>query len=359
MENKKIIIILLIFFVASLLTIYSTVIYIDDPNIVVKHSFFYLISLAIILILSKININFIYKYSFIIYIILNIFLLLVLFLGKEINGSRAWFEIPKIGTIQPSEFMKIGIILLNATTIKNHKGKDLKLILKIFVITLIPSILTFLEPDTGAVIIYFIISLVILMTSNISKKWFYIGACLLSIFIISFLGLYYLKQDLFIKFLGSEFFYRFDRITNWLSKEGMQLENSLISIGSTKIFGNGLNNILIYFPEPHTDFIFASFISCFGLISGIILILLIVSFDFTLLDLASKNKNITTKYIVIGTVSALMYQQIQNISMTMGLLPITGITLPFISSGGSSLLSYSLLIGIILNTKKRYKSIFN
>ena len=132
----------------------------------------------------------------------------------------------------------------------------------------------------------------------------------------------------------------------------MQLNNSIISISSSGIFGHGINNRPIYFPELQTDFIFASFTSCFGLLGSIILIMAIFIFDKEIINIAKNKKENIYKYILSGICSVLIYQQIQNISMTIGLLPITGITLPFISYGGSSLISFMILIGIVLNIQK-------
>ena len=129
----------------------------------------------------------------------------------------------------------------------------------------------------------------------------------------------------------------------------MQLENSLTAIGSSKILGHGFNQTPIYFPESGTDFIFAVYASNFGLIGSILLIILITYFDLTLIEIAKKTKNNTDKFVVIGITSMLIFGQFQNIGMTLGLLPITGITLPFISYGGSSLLSYMLVLGIIFS----------
>ena len=133
----------------------------------------------------------------------------------------------------------------------------------------------------------------------------------------------------------------------------MQLENSMISIGSTKLWGNGIKKILVYYPYPATDFIFASYATTFGLVGALILIGLIVSFDMKLLKLANTKKSSITSYMIISTTTLLLYQQIQNISMTIGLLPITGITLPFISYGGSSLISNMILISFS-TTKKMH-----
>ena len=170
---------------------------------------------------------------------------------------------------------------------------------------------------------------------------------------------YFINTDLFIKIFGSSFFLRVDRLLDWSSGSGYQLENGITAIGSGGLFGYGLNNTPIYFPEPQTDFIFAVFSNNFGFIGSIILIGLITFFDLRLVRLAIESPNNTNKYIISGIIGMLIYQQLQNIGMTIGLMPITGITLPFISYGGSSLLSYMIMAGIIFNVSNeniRYRN---
>lgn len=355
-NNKSYIYILLIFFIISINSIYSFSVYLTENtySLVIKQAFFYLAGIAIIFILLKIRPEKLFKYSFYIYLGNIILLVLVLLFGHEINGTRAWFNIPLIGSFQPSEFMKIGLILFLAKIIDDHKIRNIKdefsLIIKVFFIILIPSVFTFLEPDTGAVLIYFVIAFFMLFVSKIRRRWFLILLFLILLIGSSFLYLYIYETDLFIKFFGSNMFYRLDRIFDWRNSSGMQLENSIIAIGSSRYLGHGINNILLYFPEGHTDFIFSSFASIYGLVGIIILILTIIWFDFNLLFTNPKNK--MYKYFIIGFCGALIYQQIQNISMTIGLLPITGITLPFISYGGSSLLSYMVILGITMSIKR-------
>ena len=368
-DSRRFIYILLIFFILSINSIYSFSRFITDQqySLIIRQTIFYLIGILSIFIVFKIDLKKLLKYSFYIYLFNILLLILVLFLGIEINGTKAWFKVPLIGTIQPSEFMKIGLILylakiIDSTKLKNYKDEFI-LIGKVFLITIIPSIITFLEPDTGAVIIYFVISLVMLFISKIRFRYFII--LFLTILIISslFLFLYINEKDLFISIFGSSMFYRLDRIFDWKSSSGMQLENSILVIGSSGFIGNGINNILLYFPEGHTDFIFASLASIYGFIGMIILIITIIYFDYSILNISPRAK--IYRYIIIGFFGALFYQQIQNISMTIGILPITGITLPFISYGGSSLISYMILLGIVLKSKKEltsslsFKSFFN
>lgn len=353
--NKDFIYILLIFFIISINSIYSFSVFLtkNEYSLVIRQSIFYLIGIILIFIILKINIKKLIKYSPFIYLLNVLLLILVLFFGIEINGTKAWFQIPIIGTFQPSEFMKIGLILYLAKVIDNKKIKTIKdeisLITKVLIITIIPSIITFLEPDTGAVLIYFVITFFMLFSSKIRYRWFILLFVSIITIISIILILYIFKTDLFINIFGSSMFYRIDRLFDWSNTEGMQLENSIISIASSGYFGHGINNILLYFPEGHTDFIFSSLASIYGLFGMIILIITIIWFDIKILN--TKTKDIY-KYIINGTSGALIYQQIQNISMTIGLLPITGITLPFISYGGSSLISYMILLGIIMNIKK-------
>jgi len=284
---------------------------------------------------------------------MNILLLLLLIFATPVNNSKCWFSIGSF-TIQPSEFMKIILIITNAITInKNRDKKEYIIVLKTFIITLIPAILTFLEPDTGMVIIYFIVSFIMLYISGINSKWFTITILLVSLFLSIFLSIYFYNGDLFIKIFGTNFFYRIDRLLDWKDGVGMQLKNALMGIGSAYIFGFGFNNTPIYFPEPQTDFIFSVFTTNYGLFGVLILLITIIYFDINIIKIGIKSKNKIDTLVISGIVGMLLYQQVQNIGMNIGLLPITGITLPFISYGGSSLLSYMFAIGLILNISKK------
>lgn len=354
--DKTLILYVSIFAIISLISIYSASMYLSKTlgNLVLKQAMWYAVSILFIFIIYKLKISFFIKISPYIYLFNVILLLGLLFVGPVINGSRCWYIIEGIGSFQPSEFMKISLVLIEAYIIDKFSSKEknakneFKLISLIFVVFLIPSILTFLEPDTGAVIIYFIITLLMLFISGIRLRWFIIGISMLIIVVASFLAFFFLKQDMFIKIFESDFFYRIDRVINWQNGSGMQLENSLAAIGSSGILGHGFNKTPLYFPEAGTDFIFSVYASNFGLIGSCIFILLVMLFDIHLIKVGMNSKNIY-KYIISGILGIFIYQQIQNISMTLGLLPITGITLPFISYGGSSLLSYMILIGFVMS----------
>ena len=198
-----------------------------------------------------------------------------------------------------------------------------------------------------------------MFVSGIRIRWFISGFVSLVGIASIVLSIYFFKEELFIDLFGTSIFYRLDRIFDWQNGSGLQLENALASIGSAGLFGHGFNKAPIYFPEASTDFIFAIYASCFGLVGALVLISIIIYFDVNVIKLAQKKIHDTDKYIIAGIIGMLIFQQVQNIGMTVGLLPITGITLPFISYGGSSLLSYMVLIGILLNiandSEKTYK----
>lgn len=364
--NFRILIPIILLSIISIVTINSAMTYTSSSlgNLVLKQSFWYLIGWILVIILVKLKNEQLYHYTWFLYIFGNFLLLGLLLFAPTINNSKCWFVIPGIGNFQPSEFMKIFIMLTLATMIHNFRidynypsiKDEFIFIIKTLVIVIIPSVLTFLQPDTGAVIIYLVIYISMIFTSGIRFRWFLIGGLFILLVSSIFLWLFFFKENTFINIFGSSIFYRIERIFNWQSGSGLQLENALSAIGSAGLFGHGYNKTPIYFPESSTDFIFAVFACNFGLIGSLILISIIIFLDISIILLAKKNILDTDKYIISGIIGMLLFQQIQNIGMTVGLLPITGITLPFISYGGSSLLSYMLIVGILLNISVKKKT---
>ena len=143
-----------------------------------------------------------------------------------------------------------------------------------------------------------------------------------------------------------------DRLLDWKNQEGMQITNALASTGSAPLYGYGIGNIPIYFPEAQTDFISSVYMSTFGYVFSLLFITITIYFDILLISIGIRLKKIN-KYLLGGIISIVIFQQIQNIGMNLGLLPITGVTFPFISYGGSSLISYMILIGLIININKK------
>lgn len=344
-----ILILVLILMLFSLINNYSAAYILPSyTNYFIKELIWYSIGFFIIFIISKINVELLFKYSFYLYILGNIILLLTLFIGTNINGSTSWIMIGSIG-FQPSEFMKIALIMyLYKITVKYKSLTDWKYILITFIIILIPSFLTFLEPDTGAVLIYLVIYLAFLINKKLNKWWYIcsLGSIIIASFLFFFA--YYNYQDLFINTFGTSFFYRMDRITSFISGEGYQLNKALVSIGSSGLFGRGVRNIPEYFPEAPTDFAFALLINNIGFIGIIIFLVVYGLLIFNIIKLINEK----TRMFLFPIILLLLFQFSVNVLMNIGLFPIIGITLPFISYGGSNLLSYMIIIGLILNIRK-------
>lgn len=355
----RILIPIILLSIISIVTITSALSYTSRTlgNLAFKQAVWYFIGWILVFILVKLKNEYLYQHTWILYIFGNLLLVGLLLFGTPINNSKCWFTIPGIGSIQPSEFMKIFIMLSLATMIHNfrcdYKAPDIKqefiFIFKTFCIVLLPSLLTFLQPDTGSVFIYLIIYFSMMFVSGIRIRWFVVGFLTIALLCGGVLGLYFFKENVFINIFGTSIYYRLERIFNWSQGAGLQLENAMAAIGSAGLFGHGFNKTPIYFPESSTDFIFAVFASNFGFIGVLVLLSIIVYLDLNIIKITRKKIEDTDKFIVAGILGMLIFQQIQNIGMTVGLLPITGITLPFVSYGGSSLLSYMLIVGILIN----------
>ncbi len=328
----------------------------------VKQIIWYIVGFIILFILTKINLKNIFNYSLYFYIFTCLLLLLVLFIGTNINGARAWFTF-KFFSFQPSELMKLSLALYLTNIAYNTKITNLKeefyLIIKFLIITLIPSILVFLEPDTGAIIFYLVISLSILFIKHIHKFWFFILLFLIMVILLIFILFYKYNPDFLIKVIGTSFFYRIERLITFQNASSYQLENALIAIGSASLWGVGLKKSSLYIPEAPTDFIFAFTISNYGIITGLIVLLSYFIIDIYLINTYFKIKNKKIKLFLFSFLSVFIFQQVINLSMNLGLIPIIGIPLPFLSYGGSTIIIYFIFLGIILNfVKKDKKQIF-
>ncbi len=329
LKNKYIILIpILILNIISIIALKSTP-YLN------KHLIFLSISYIMLLISSKINFKFILKFIPLLYLLSLVLLTIVLFIGKEIKGAKAWLHIFGI-SVQPSEITKLVLsIYLPLLFIKN------KSIIYLIIITIIPSILTFLEPDTGAIIFYIIILLSTLKYYKLNKKLLIPLCIIISLFIIGNISIYLINKDLLIDIYGTNIFYRIDRLISFKNQNNIQTTNSLISIGSHN---------LLYIPESHNDFIFARIISSYPLLFIPILLSYLSIFFYYLKNISNK-KNISNiiNFIILNT---LLFQIFYNILMNLSLVPIIGIPLPFLSYGGSYLVTLYILIGISINNSK-------
>lgn len=347
---------LLIILIYSVMSIYNAR-YLDSiyKSYFVKQIIWCILGFIILLLCQKINVEKLFKISFFIYIICNILLLLVLFFGVTVNGAKAWFNF-KFFAFQPSEIMRVSLMLfLTNYTYKFNKNSisQIKYIFMMILYTLIPSVLVFLEPDTGSIIFYIIILICCFFNSKISKKWYIVFGIIACLFIGCFTYLYLFNQDLLISLMGTSFFYRTDRIINFYKDTGYQIENALTTISSAGLFGKGLGKILLYIPEGATDFAFSFSIGNFGIISGIIILICYYILDMYLIIFKKQTKNSKYKIFISCFIAMFFFQQFYNILMNVNMMPIMGIPLPFLSYGGTTLLVYFIFLGLIINMQNQ------
>ena len=323
----------------------------NDPYKYLKNqSLFFIIGLILLYYVSKIDYKKYYKYSNKILFICIILLILVLIpgIGTIRNGSRSWFGIGSFG-IQPSEFAKLGLIIFTSKYLYNNPNsmKDIKRgVLPIFFITLVVFGIIMLQPDfgTGFIIVMSIIGIM------------FVAGLDIKIFIrLGFLGLLGIVGLIIIAP------YRLKRILSFLNPwsdplgSGFQIIQSLYSIGPGGLFGLGFGNSIqkhFYLPEPQTDFIFSIISEEFGIMGIIIVSSLFIIIFYNLLKISIKCEDIFGKYLSFGITFGLIFQTILNLSVVVGLVPVTGVTLPFLSYGGSSLLITMVSIGIVLNISR-------
>lgn len=307
--------------------------YLHSTSYFYKQLIILLISHTLLLILSKTNFKYISKFIIPLYILSLLLLTYVLLFGRSINGSKAWIHILNF-SFQPSELTKLSLILILSTYLLKNKS-----LLTISILTIIPSILTFLEPDTGSIIIYLIIFISLLKYIKINKKILIISTLLITLFISLNIFIYITNKDLLLNIYGSKIIYRIDRLISFKNQNNIQNTYSQIAIGSHK---------LLYIPENHTDFIFASIIAKYNPIITISILLSYLSILLYYIHNITNKKNISN-IINFITLNMLTFQTFYNILMNLSLVPIIGIPLPFISYGGSYQIILYILIGITIN----------
>ena len=321
----------------------------NDPYKYLKSQLiFLLIGYFLIHIISNIPYSIYKKYSNKILFICIILLILVLIpgIGTVRNGSRSWFGIGPLG-IQPSEAAKLGLIIFTSKYLSNNKIKDIKTsVLPILSVVILIFGLIMLQPDfgTGVIIVMSIVSL--LFISGVDMSFFVK---------IGFLGL----VGIVILIIIAP--YRMARITSFLNPwsdplgSGFQIIQSLYAIGPGGLLGMGLGNSIqkhFYLPEPQTDFIFSIISEELGFAGVLIITTLFIIIIYCGFKIALKSEDNFSKYLSYGITFSIAFQAILNLMVVVGLIPVTGVTLPFLSYGGSSLLVSMVEIGIILNISK-------
>lgn len=323
----------------------------NDAFKFVKHQgLFFLVGLFLMSIIVKIDYKTYEKYSNKILLGCLILLILVIIpgIGTVRNGSRSWFGIGSFG-IQPSEFAKLGLIIfISKYMSKNEKNlKDIKRgVLPILGLVLLVFGLIMLQPDFGTGVIILMTSIGLLFVGGVNFKFFF------KIAIVGVIG---------IVALIAVAPYRLERILSFLNPwsdplgSGFQIIQSLYAIGPGGLFGYGFLNSRqkhFYLPEPQTDFIFSIISEEFGFMGVIIVATLFLTIIVRGFRIARKTNDLFGKYVAFGITFGLAFQACLNLMVVVGLIPVTGVTLPFLSYGGSSLLITLCSMGILLNISK-------
>jgi rod shape determining protein RodA len=271
-------------------------------------------------------------------------------LGITNNGAQSWIQVSGF-TLQPSEFVKIAIIVICATLLAEKRDAENRpaniMILISLLVAAVPVLLILAQPDLGTVLMILSTLLAIIAISGVSKWWLIglVGSAVASVFLVFGLGL--LAQ------------HQIDRFTAFLNPNADPLGVSYnvnqaeIAIGSGGLFGNGLfqgtQTAGQFVPEQRTDFIFSVAGEELGFFGSSMILLLLLLIVWRLMAIANRAEDLFGRLVAIGVASWIGFQSFQNIGMNLELLPVTGVPLPFVSLGGSSMMALWIGIGVILN----------
>ncbi|SFG37007.1 FtsW/RodA/SpoVE family cell cycle protein [Sporolactobacillus nakayamae] len=282
-------------------------------------------------------------------------------LVDDSHGAMSWYALPGNSQLQPSEFMKLFMIVSIATTIDKHNEEysirglreDMLLLGKIALVSFPPFILVFAQPDLGTALVMF--SIIISMTLVSGINWKLIVSILTTIVIgLAFFAISWFHFpniiNIFLKSHQKERFLAWQDPQRYSSEEGYQLLQALKSIGSGEFFNHQFNSS-ITLPESYNDFIFAVIGGSFGFVGAVTVILLFFLFISRVVKAATETHDPFGSYICTGIIGMIMFQVFENIGMTIQVMPVTGITLPFLSYGGSSLLSSMICVGLVQSVR--------
>ncbi len=318
----------------------------------VKHQGLFLgVGIIILLYMSKIDLNFLKRRANLILGICVLLLVLVLIpgIGSVRNGSRSWFGIGGLG-IQPSEFAKIGLIIFTAKYLeRNQKNmKDVKKgALPIFLVIGVFFLLIMLEPDFGTAMVIALTIVCLIFVSGLKISFF------VKLGLLGVLGIVAL-------IIAAP--YRMARIVSFLNPwsdplgAGYQIIQSLYAIGPGGLLGQGFGKSRqkhFYLPEPQTDFIFSIISEEFGFLGVIIVCFFFFIIFYRMLKIAMGSSDLFRKYLAFGLAFGIFIQASLNLAVVVGLIPVTGVTLPFLSYGGSSLLVSMVSVGLVLNISRK------
>ena len=346
--------IILLFFVGLFFSLVSTSLIVSDKldtndySFFFKHLTFILLGLLIIFSFSSIDQEKLLKFSIIIFLFSLLFLILVPFIGIEVKGSKRWIDFYFLPRFQPIELVKPFLIIFISIILSSQKFSNIyfKYLIS-FLTTLGIAILLVIQPDIGQTLLVFFTWLVLIFTSGIN----------IIFLIILFLSLIF--TFLYLVFFVEKFLYIKNRLLSFFNSEtgtyNSQSDKAIESITSGGYFGKGIGEGTLKntVPEAHTDYVISVISEEFGVIAIILILLLFLIFIYSVFKKVYFENDEKIKLILVGCVSLILMQAMIHIGVNIRLFPTTGMTLPFLSYGGSSIISTSILSGIILNLTKR------
>ncbi len=313
-----------------------------------KHLIFVFIGLLIIFTFSYIEQKTLYKISIYIFLLSLFLLILVPFIGIEVKGSKRWIDLIILPRLQPVELIKPFFIIMLALIISNKKVSNFAVKFSIsFSLTLLIILLLILQPDLGQTLLIGLSWLILIFVSGINLF------LLLSISLIGIISL------LYIVFYIPKFEYIKNRLLSFFDSDNgthnFQSDKAIDSVTSGGFFGKGIGEGTLKnrVPEAHTDYIISVISEEFGVIVIMLILVLFLVFIYSIFKKVEKESDSKTRLVLIGCVSLILLQAMIHIGVNIRLFPTTGMTLPFLSYGGSSIISVSILSGIILNLTKR------
>jgi len=320
----------------------------NDYAFFFKHLSFVFFGLIIIFILSSIDEEKFFKISPFIFIFSLVSLILVPFIGIEVNSAKRWIDLFFLPRFQPIEIVKPFLIVLISLILSSNKHSNLyfKYFLS-FLITLFIGLLLAAQPDIGQTLLIFFSWSVLIFISGINVI-FLMTSCLI-LFVVLYYSINFIPKFVYIK----------NRIVSFFNTEtgthNAQSEKAIDSITSGGYFGKGVGEGTLKnrVPEAHTDYIISVISEEFGVVAIILILLMFLIFIYSVFKKVYLEEDERTKLILVGCISLILIQAMIHIGVNIRLFPTTGMTLPFISYGGSSIISISILSGIILNLTKR------
>ncbi len=354
--------IIIILSIAGILTIYSATrspITNETPNFYIKQIFWLAISIAALISITVFDYSWFKRLAVLLYAVGILLLLIVLIVGKVGMGAQRWLNLGFL-SFQPSEIFKIFLVLSLARYLEGINGQLdlLKLIRVFFILVALPFLLIFKQPDLGTAIIIVVVFLVLVIIKGLEKKAAFL-VIVITIVSIPFLG------NILWENLKA---YQKNRLIAFVEPEvdpsgiGYHINQSKIAIGSGKLFGKGYlkgtQGPFRFLPEKHTDFIYAVFAEEWGFTGGLLILLLYLALILRGLDTAKKAKDEFGRNVALGITTIFGIHFFVNIGMTMGIMPVVGIPLPFMSYGGTALLTNFIAAGVLINIRTRRFEIF-